>query len=81
VGPVFCTSSKEDLPGIVGTEGLRAIKAEVKIPVLAIGGITVDRAAEVAASGADGMAVISAVWDADDISGAIRALLAAFKPR
>ena len=81
VGPVFHTSSKEDLPGILGTEGLRAIKAEVKIPVLAIGGITVDRAAEVAASGADGMAVISAVWDADDISGAIRALLAAFKPR
>lgn len=81
VGPVFYTSSKEDLPGIVGTEGLRAIKADVKIPVLAIGGITVDRAEEVASSGADGMAVISAVWDADDISGAIRALLAAFKPR
>jgi thiamine-phosphate pyrophosphorylase len=81
VGPVFHTASKMNLPKIVGTEGLRAITSEVRIPVLAIGGITIERAAEVAAAGADGMAVISAVWGADDVAGATSALLAAFRPR
>ena len=80
-GPVFATASKQDLPRILGTEGLKAIRAEVKIPVLAIGGITADRAEEVAAAGADGMAVISAVWSTEDIAGAVKALLEAFKPR
>jgi len=79
-GPVFYTDSKKNLPRTLGTEGLKAIRAEVKIPVLAIGGITVERTAEVAAAGADGIAVISAVWGKDDIAGAVKALLAAFKP-
>jgi thiamine-phosphate pyrophosphorylase len=78
VGPIYYTASKRDLPRIVGIEGLKAIKAEVKIPLLAIGGITIERAPEVAASGADGMAVISAVWGADDIASATKALIAAF---
>ncbi len=81
VGPVFYTSSKRDLPKIIGTEGLKAIKAEVKIPLLAIGGITIERAPEVAASGADGIAVISAVWGADDIAVTTKALITAFGPR
>ncbi|MFA9452993.1 MAG: thiamine phosphate synthase [Candidatus Aminicenantaceae bacterium] len=81
VGPIYYTASKRDLPMIVGIEGLKAIKAKVKIPLLAIGGITIERALEVAASGADGMAVISAVWGADDISGATKALIAAFGAR
>ena len=78
VGPIYYTASKRDLPRIVGIEGLKAIKAEVKIPLLAIGGITIERSPEVAASGADGMAVISAVWGADDIASATKALIAAF---
>jgi thiamine-phosphate pyrophosphorylase len=79
VGPVFFTSSKQDLLEILGTEGLSAIKSAVGLPVLAIGGIDAARAGDVAAAGADGMAVISAVLGTEDVSGATKILLNSFK--
>jgi thiamine-phosphate pyrophosphorylase len=80
VGPVYFTSSKADLPKILGTEGIKAIRAAVELPLLAIGGITAARAREVAETGVDGVAVISALWGAEDIPGATRELLEAFDP-
>jgi len=79
VGPVYFTESKADLPKILGTEGLKAIKSRVRIPVLAVGGITPDRAGEVAEAGADGLAVISAVLGAEDTAAAVKRLLHAFR--
>lgn len=64
VGPVFPTLSKPDLPPLLGLECLRRIRAETRLPILAIGGITPARAAEVIAAGADGLAVISAIASA-----------------
>ncbi len=64
VGPVFPTVSKRDLQPLLGLEGLRKIRAEVKLPILAIGGISATNAAEVIAAGADGVAVISAIGSA-----------------
>ncbi len=78
VGPIYHTASKKDLPDILGTAGLRVIKSAVRLPVLAVGGITAARAGEVAAAGADGMAVISAVMGAEDVAAATKALLSAF---
>jgi len=60
-GPVFRTLSKLDLQPLVGLEGLGRIRAETRLPILAIGGITPANAAEVLAAGADGIAVISAI--------------------
>ena len=77
-GPVYFTSSKQDLPKILGTEGLSAIKSAVRLPVLAIGGIDTGRAGEVAAAGADGLAVISAVLGAEDVPREIKILLSSF---
>jgi thiamine-phosphate pyrophosphorylase len=77
-GPIYFTSSKKDLPKILGTEGLRAIKSAVRLPVLAVGGINAARAGDVAAAGADGLAVISAVLGAEDVAAATKALLSAF---
>lgn len=56
-GTVFPTDSK---PGIepLGVRQLAAIAARVRVPVLAIGGVTVERAAAVAAAGAAGVAAI-----------------------
>src|SRR5579862_420628 len=51
-GTVFPTSSKPSATSWLGASGLRAIVEAVRVPVLAIGGVTVDRAAEVAAAGA-----------------------------
>jgi len=64
VGPIFPTLSKPDLSPLLGVEGLRRIRAEARLPILAIGGITAARAAEVIAAGADGLAVISAIASA-----------------
>lgn len=48
--------------------------AGLKLPVVAIGGITADNASDVIAAGADAIAVISALFDAPDIEQAARAL-------
>jgi thiamine-phosphate pyrophosphorylase len=63
-GPVFSTSSKRDLGPLLGLEGLRAIRQKVKIPILAIGGISSANVSDVISAGADGVAVISAIASA-----------------
>ena len=77
VGPVYFTSSKDKLPTILGLEGFRSVKEKVHIPILAIGGITAENARAVISSGADGIAVISAIMGEDDISSATKNLLSA----
>jgi len=58
-GPVYAPTSKTSALAPVGLEGL-ARAASLGIPVLALGGITLDRLAEVAAAGAAGVAAIGA---------------------
>ncbi len=73
-GPLFSTATKDAGP-IQGMERLREVRAAVSIPILAIGGITLDRAASAMSAGADGIAVISAILLAPDIAAASRAML------
>jgi thiamine-phosphate pyrophosphorylase len=60
-GPVFGTLSKIDIGPLLGLEGLRMIREKVKIPILAIGGISAANVADVICAGANGVAVISAI--------------------
>lgn len=60
LGAMFPTGSKDDAE-LVGVERLRAVRAAVRLPIVAIGGITRENATEVVDAGADAMAVISAV--------------------
>lgn len=66
VSPVFATPTKTDHAPPLGLDGLRRIRAAVKIPLVAIGGIHAGNAREVMAAGADGLAVVSAIVAADD---------------
>jgi thiamine-phosphate diphosphorylase len=66
-GAVFPTGTKADISGVIGVEGLAAVCAAVKIPVIGIGGIGPHNAAEVIKAGAAGAAVISAILSRDDI--------------
>lgn len=75
VGPVYPTASKAGLPEPIGLDGLAAVCAAVRIPVLAIAGITAARVADVLAAGAHGVAVIGAIAAADDPGRATRELL------
>ncbi|MFQ6001328.1 MAG: thiamine phosphate synthase [Anaerolineae bacterium] len=74
VGPIYPTGTKPDAVPPIGLEGLAQIVQAVEIPVVAIGGISEENAAEVIACGADGVAVISAVVSAPDIVTAARRL-------
>jgi thiamine-phosphate pyrophosphorylase len=76
VSPVFATPTKPDAPAAVGLDGLRAIRAAVTLPLVAIGGIHAGNAAEVTAAGADGLAVVSAIMAAADPCAAAKALRA-----
>jgi thiamine-phosphate pyrophosphorylase len=58
VGPIFPTTTKVNPDAVVGTELLRKARLITKKPLVAIGGITLDRAAEVYSAGADSLAVI-----------------------
>jgi len=61
VGPVFPTQTKRDADPTIGLDGLNEICRRIKYPTIAIGGISIDNAADVMAQGVDGIAVISAI--------------------
>jgi len=62
-GTVFSSPSKPDAAELLGLDGLRAIVRATSVPVLAIGGITSDRIADVLATGAAGIAAIGLFID------------------
>jgi thiamine-phosphate pyrophosphorylase len=69
IGTVFETASK---PGRepIGLDGVRAVCGAVRVPVIAIGGITASNAGGVMRAGAAGVAVIGAIFDPDDARAA-----------
>jgi thiamine-phosphate pyrophosphorylase len=56
-GPIYPTSSKENPDPVVGLQLLREARQHTRKPIVAIGGITLERAAEVFRAGADSLAV------------------------
>lgn len=74
-GAVFPTGTKPDA-GAVTLETLRAIGDAVPVPVVAIGGVTLERIDSLAGVGISGVAVVSAVFAAPDIERAAAALRA-----
>lgn len=76
VSPVFGTATKEDIAEPLGLVGLRRIRQAVKVPLVGIGGIHAGNAAEVMHSGADGVAVVTAIVSAQCPETSARELLA-----
>lgn len=75
MGAVFGTSTKKDARNL-SVEKLREISDSVKIPVVAIGGIGKGNIRELSGSGIDGVAVVSAIFAAEDPGKAAEELLA-----
>lgn len=73
VGAMFATSTKTDA-SLVTKETLRAICDAVSIPVVAIGGISKANLLELAGTGVDGVALVSAIFSAADIAAECRRL-------
>ncbi len=66
VGPVFSTSTKANPDPVVGIEFIRRVRPLTDKPIVAIGGIALDRAVEVIRAGADSVAVVSDILLAPD---------------
>jgi thiamine-phosphate pyrophosphorylase len=66
-GPIFDTPSKAKYGTPVGAAIIRNIKNEISIPIFAIGGINSGNVLQVMSAGADGIAMISAIFSAADI--------------
>jgi thiamine-phosphate diphosphorylase len=79
VGAMFPTDTKPDAE-YGGPELLQSIRAATDLPLVAIGGITAQNAAAVWSAGADLIAVVSAVFSANDPAAATQALLSS-RPR
>lgn len=74
VSPVFATPTKTDTSAAWGLEGLAAVRAATRLPLVAIGGLNAVNAAQAIRAGADGIAVVSALCAADDPRAAALAL-------
>ena len=79
IGPIFATATKSTGYEPVGCEMIRQLRSRIDLPLLAIGGITLDNVGEVIRAGATGAAVISAIIGSDDIARATEAFLAVIR--
>ena len=72
IGPVFQTFTKANPDPVIGLEIVREVKGRLSIPLVAIGGITLQTASSVIDAGADCVAVISDLLSGKDIAGQTR---------
>lgn len=75
VGAMFSTSTKTDVD-VLSWETLRDICTAVDVPVVAIGGINKGNLLQLSGSGVDGVALVSAIFGAEDVEKECRELLA-----
>jgi thiamine-phosphate pyrophosphorylase len=80
-GPIFAPTSKPDHEPLVGLAGLKRIRPLTALPIFAIGGITLTCVPELIEAGADGVAVISAIMRADDVTATVRAFVRQWQAR
>jgi thiamine-phosphate pyrophosphorylase len=79
VSPIFQTATKSDAGKPAGIALIEEIRAQVDIPLIAIGGIDLGNAPEVIKSGADGLCAISAVVSKESVGEEIRKFQELFK--
>ena len=66
IGAIFLTTNKKNINTLWGTEGLQRLALGTHHPIVGIGGINENNAADVLSSGAQGIAIIGALHDAEN---------------
>jgi len=79
IGPVFYTQTKTDIDEPVGVEKLKLFKKNTSIPLVAIGGINLNNLEDVKQTGMDGVAIVSGLMAAQDVTGAAREMINIWK--
>ncbi|MDQ3547824.1 MAG: thiamine phosphate synthase [Chloroflexota bacterium] len=74
IGPVYRTGTKLDAGDAIGLDGLRRVVSATRLPVIGIGGITIEQAADVVNMGAVGVAVVGAIFFTADPTATARHL-------
>ncbi|MBI5025610.1 MAG: thiamine phosphate synthase [Nitrospirae bacterium] len=77
-GPIFHTKTKDAGPP-KGLEALRRLRPHINIPIVAVGGITMDSVKAVMEAGADAVALASGIFSTPDIEGKTREILSVIK--
>ena len=67
LGPIFETFTKKDAGDACGIKMLKKVRKNIKIPIVAIGGITKENVIDVIRNGADAVAAVSAVVCSEDV--------------
>lgn len=78
-GPIYPTVSKDDADPAMGVDGLAALVKQANVPIVAIGGVTVDSLPAIAATGAAGVAVITLLTRSNDPLADTQAMRRAFQ--
>jgi thiamine-phosphate pyrophosphorylase len=79
IGPVFRSDSKGDAGNAIGVSGFERLRGLVDHPAVAVGGITADRAKQIVMHGATGVALINAIFSAEDPEQATREIASAIE--
>lgn len=74
IGPVYSTVSKKDAQKQIGITKLKKLNKQAEKPVVAIGGLQLEKVQEVWQTGVDGLAIISAITRAEDLEVTIKKL-------
>ena len=74
IGPIFSTKTKEGVEYALGSEVIREISSQIKVPFTVMGGINQDNIQEVLAKGARRVAMVSAITKAGDIAAKVKSL-------
>ena len=78
-GPIFSTSTKANHEPVVGIEGLAGVRDLTPLPIIAIGGIVPGSVPALQGAGANGVAVASAILDANDRPKVLARFMAYFQ--
>ena len=68
IGAIYETGTKSDAGRPIGVDGFKVLRDKILIPCVAIGGITLNNAKPLIDNGADGVAVISGLFETDNIT-------------
>ena len=77
LSPIFSTNTKPDAGKACGTEMIKKVRKHVKIPIVAIGGISESNISQVLRAGAMNIAIISAILAKDDVEKAVKNFITA----